>query len=125
MKKIKVVKIQKVNGKVFKWQGFPEMWAYLTEAIDTYKYIKSEYDFHSINRDNCDDCIDTIDRFIRDNFEGRYSKYAQFLPKYIDECDEEYSRAKECQEANEYDYYKYEMGYSMERLKLMFEVEDF
>lgn len=124
MKKIKIVKIQKVNGKKFKWRGFQNMLYYLTDAIDTYRYIKSAYEFHSINRNNCDDCIETIDRFVRDTFEGKYSKYVRFLPKYIEECDEEYSRAKECQEANEYDYYKYEMGYSMAKLKNMFWVED-
>lgn len=117
MLKVKMVKGLKIN---FKGTYFDYL---LNQLDDIHSQIENIKKFDTITEDNYNEIIEAIDYLDNLLDDSRFEKH---IPtKYYGLFIEEYNDAKALKQQAEFEYYKYEMGYSMNRLKLMFEVEDF
>jgi hypothetical protein len=116
MLKIKIVKGLKIK---FKGNYFDYL---LNQLDDIHSQIEKIKKFGTITEDNYDEIMEEIEYFDNLVDDSRFEKH---IPtKYYGLFTTEYSDAKAFKEQDEFNYCKYELGYSMEQLKQRFWVED-
>ena len=116
LKKVKIVKGLKIN---FRGTYFDYL---LNQLDDIHNQIEIIKKINIITEDNHSEIMEAIEYLDNLLDDSRFEKY---IPtKYYGLFVEEYNDAKTLEKQAEFNYCKYELGYSMEQLKQRFWIED-
>ena len=116
-----MLKVKIVKGLKIKFGG-TYLDYLLNQLDDIHNQIENIKKFDRITEDNYDEIMEEIEYFDNLLDDSRFEKH---IPtKYYGLFTTEYSDAKALKEQDEFNYCKYELGYSMEQLKQRFWVED-
>ena len=119
----KMLKVKIVKGLKIKFKKCTQISYLLNQLDDIHHQIEIIKQFGKPTENNFNELIEEIEYLDNLLDDSRFEKH---IPtKYYGLFTTEYSDAKALQEQAEFNYYKYELGYSMNKLKWMFEVEDF